>query len=156
FIEHWRVQKSRELLAFLVSRGGSVAREVVMEALWPEEEPKRCSQLLHTAAHYLRRALREASGEDAAFVVSASGRYRLEPGRFQVDLDLFEDHLRRAQAARDTEGLDEIEQALLLYRGEFLADEPYEWADAFRADFAARFAAAGRVGGSAAMSAGDL
>ena len=39
---------------------------------------------------------------------------------------------------------------------EFLEDGPYESAEAFWADFAARFAAAGRVGGSAAMSAGDL
>ncbi|MQA00407.1 MAG: LysM peptidoglycan-binding domain-containing protein [Dehalococcoidia bacterium] len=154
-IEHWRVQKSRELLAFLVSRGGSVAREVVMEALWPEEEPKRCAQLLHTAAHYLRRALREASGEGAAFVVSASGRYRLEPGRFRVDLDLFEDHLRRAHSAGDAAGLDEIERAVQLYRGEFVQGEPYEWAEAFRVDFAARFAAAARVAGHATLTAGD-
>lgn len=157
-IDQWRLQKGRELLALLVARGGgSVGREVVFEALWPDDDPERTVQLLHSAAHYLRRALRDASGDPAAqFVVVSSQQYRLEPGRVHSDLDRFDAHLRRAQALEGVQALDEVERALELYRGEFMEGEPFEWAEAYRHDYAARFQTIARAAGAEALASGEI
>lgn len=157
-IDQWRLQKGRELLALLVARGGgSVGREVIVEALWPDDDPQRTAQLLHSSAHYLRRALRDASGDPAGqFVVVSSQQYRLEPGRFRTDLDRFDAHLRRAQMREGTEALDEVERALELYRGEFMEGEPFEWTEAYRHDYAARFQTIARAAAAEARASGEI
>jgi DNA-binding SARP family transcriptional activator len=69
-------------------------------------------------------------------VIGTSGGYLLDASRVDVDADRFE---QAATAGLSLAGSDEataashLERALDLYRGEFLADEPYaEWAFAER------------------------
>ncbi len=58
-VDGWTIQKARELLAYLVARGGTrVTREVAAEALWPEEAADRVGHLLSNAAYYVRRTLK--------------------------------------------------------------------------------------------------
>ena len=85
--------------------------------------------------HALRRRLEpnRAKRAPSEFVVTRGGGYQLDPERVIVDADEF--------AARAQQGLDELDagdrararrrlqEAVRLYEGDFMADEPYaEWA----------------------------
>ena len=70
------------------------------------------------------------SADHHVFVTSGQ-RYHLCSGMFRVNVDAFDARLRRAEALEGAEALVEHERALELYRGDFLGNEPYEWADAY-------------------------
>ncbi|MCY4639606.1 MAG: BTAD domain-containing putative transcriptional regulator [Chloroflexi bacterium] len=136
-IGSWPRQKSRELLALLAAQGGSpVSRESVVEALWPEEPWDDARR--HVAANVvssLRRIVRAAASDRGlAVVITERQSYRLQPGLFRVDLDLFGQALRRAPALPDPEALLEYEGAARLYGGDFLEGEFFPWLEVYRAD----------------------
>jgi len=60
----------------------------------------------------------------------------------RVDVDAFDAHLRRAEALEGLEALAEYERALAFYQGDFLGNEPFEWAEAYRREYQRRFLAA--------------
>jgi two-component SAPR family response regulator len=118
-----------------------VPREEVVEALWPDDLPTQVDHLLSNAAYYLRRTIRSAVGDDAGIqvMVTAGQRYHLQTGLFRVDADAFEAHLRRAEDLSGQAALVEYERGLAVYKGDFLGNEPYEWASPFRRDYLRRF-----------------
>ncbi len=156
-ITDWKLQKARELLAYLVARGGThVLRDEAAEALWPDEGVVQVDHLLSNAAHYLRRAIKGALPNPNVQVLLVSGqRYRLRPGLFRVDVDALDAHLRRAGMLKGTDALVEYERALAVYRGDFLGNEPFEWADAYRSEYQRRFAAAAHEAARLALDCRD-
>jgi DNA-binding SARP family transcriptional activator/LysM repeat protein len=156
-VTQWAIQKARELLAYLIARGGSaVPREEAAEALWPEGDPSQMQHLLSNAAYYLRRALKSAApNSDTQFFATSGQRYHLRSSLFRVDVDAFEGHLRRAESLVGADALPEYERALALYRGDFLAGEPYEWATAFRQEYQRKFIAAAHAAAKLAIDCRD-
>jgi DNA-binding SARP family transcriptional activator len=139
----WRIQKSRELFAYLIAhRGTAVPREEVAEALWPEGLPEQVDRLLSNAAYHLRRAFKGSAEADFQVLSIAGQRYHLRADLFRVDADAFIAHLRRAEDLDGAEALVEYERALAIYQGDFLAREPFEWAAPHRQDYQRRFIAA--------------
>jgi DNA-binding SARP family transcriptional activator len=128
--EGWNGHRTRSLLAFLVThRDPWPHRETLMDAFWPESAPGAARNSLGVALHQLRQTLRTATGEPV--VVFRCGAYRLGPGLgLWLDCDEFELRLRTARDAEqhgDRSGaIEDYERALALYRGEFLAESPYE------------------------------
>jgi DNA-binding SARP family transcriptional activator len=146
-IERWPLEKSRELLALLVAHGGtSVAREVVAEALWPGcDWDASIKHTLSNTASTLRSTLRAAVGEDEIQpLVAARQRFQLPSALFSVDLDSFDATLRRAAGLSGAEALEQYEQALRLYAGDFLDGEFFEWLDPYRMDYRQRLFDAAR------------
>ena len=131
----WMDQRPGELLKYLVCAGpGSVPAEEIATALWPQGDSRALSSVRHFV-HMLRKRLepgREARAA-SAFIESSPGGYCVNPQRVWVDANEFE-HLvsagLSALGAGDRDAaLGRLESALDLYRGDFLADEPYaEWA----------------------------
>jgi len=113
-LEGWTIQKAREMLAYLIARGGvPMHRDKVAEALWPEGEPSQVDHFLWNASYYLRRMLRAAAPSAEAEAFGTSGqRHRLQIGVFRVDVDTFDAHLRRARDLSGAEALGEFDQAL--------------------------------------------
>ncbi len=157
-ITEWSFQKARELLAYLIARGGSRAtRDEAAEALWPDGEPGQVEHQLSNAAYYLRRALKAASSvPDIQPLDTSDRRYRLRSGMFRADVDAFDAHLRRAESLSGAESLSEYERAVAIYRGDFLAGELYEWADVYRREYQRRFVAAAHKGANLAVECRDL
>jgi len=83
-----------------------------------------------------RRALPLLASELAPESVTWSD---LRAGLFRTDLDAFDAHLARAERLHGYEALVEYQRALELCTADFLADEDYEWADAYRRDYQKRF-----------------
>lgn len=129
------------LKILLVRIGRPVAREELMEMLWPESEPGAAANRLYVLVHALRRLI-EPSQHDRnwLFVRSDGGSYYLDPAApLRLDITEFRRCVRLGeQLSRDGDeaaAIQAFEAAVDLYRGDLLEDEPYaDWCWEPRAD----------------------
>ncbi|MGD9893348.1 MAG: BTAD domain-containing putative transcriptional regulator [Dehalococcoidia bacterium] len=153
---NWKVQKARELLAYLIIKGGApVPREEAWEALWPDQDIGQMQRVLSDTAYHLRRALKEVSGSTIEPLVTQGQRYHLNSALFQVDLVAYEAHLRRATTLPPADALVEHDRALALYRGGLFGAEPFEWAEPYRREHEGRFLKAAHTAAKLAVASGE-
>lgn len=138
-LDKWSSLKAKSLLKFLISRRGKpVAKDVLVETLWPNCSPEVGSNNLKSAIYALRQALRQGGLNDDnktnyPFVQFSEARYMLSPKLgLWVDVDDFENVWttgQRLEKQGDIEGAaKQYQLAEELYRGDYLEDEPYtEW-----------------------------
>jgi DNA-binding SARP family transcriptional activator len=135
----WLDQRAGRLLKFLVAhRETPVHADAIAESLWPGSRADTTNTVRHFV-HALREKLEPERGryQRSAFVLARSGGYQLNPDCVRVDADEFETAAKAGLAAfaagdRD-KAIPRLEEALSIYRGDFLADERYEdWAIAER------------------------
>lgn len=132
-----RSQKAVSLFKFLVAqRGRAVAREQILDAIWPEADPESADRSFEVTLSTLRRLLDPPQG--VTLIVRRGRGYMLNPDvPLLLDVERFRNHLERGnwwrhrgQAAL---AVAEWELAEAAYGGDFLADDPYEdWATADR------------------------
>jgi DNA-binding SARP family transcriptional activator len=135
----WLQQRPGHVLKYLVAeRNRVVHAEEIAEALWPGAGPTALNNVRHFI-HSLRDKLEPDRPKRApsSFIVAVQGGYAIDKRRVQVDADEFEEAAQAGISAARQGAADESEtqlrRALELYRGEFLADEPYaDWAYAER------------------------
>ncbi|MGW4926613.1 BTAD domain-containing putative transcriptional regulator [Streptomyces parvulus] len=113
----------RALLAALALRPGRVVTPATLiDEVWAEDPPRDAPAALQALVGRLRRTV----GKDA--VGSAPGGYRLEAGREDVDLYVFERLVRQGtEALEDGDAATaarRLDEALGLWRGPALADLP--------------------------------
>ncbi|WIG58700.1 MAG: hypothetical protein OJF49_001446 [Ktedonobacterales bacterium] len=117
----WTYSRARELLFYLLCRD-SATKEQIGLALWPDSDTDQLRAQLHPVLHHLRHAL---GGTD--WIVYERGRYRFNRTLdYAFDVEAFERRLERAtRCQRDdpAQAIRHVEQALKLYRGDFLAGE---------------------------------
>jgi DNA-binding SARP family transcriptional activator len=132
----WLEQRPGELLKYLVSeRRRVVSSDRIAETLWPEAGIQEARNRLRYYVHALRERLEPDRGHrsPARFVVAHRGAYRFDTNATWIDADAFERETRAGLACLE-QGLTEsaashLKRALRLYRGDFLAEDPYaEWA----------------------------
>jgi DNA-binding SARP family transcriptional activator len=158
----WQSKKARDLLKILVSRRGKpTPRDVLMEALWPEDDPRRVANRLSVALSTLRGRLdpdRRRSPD--YFLVTSGGAIGLQPDTVDVDVDAFletgKDALARHEAG-DAEARRGLETAESLYRGDFLEEDMYEdWAVPLREEARALYLEVASALADLSDAAGDL
>jgi len=122
-------RKALDLLRhLLLARGAVFPRDVLIERLWPEVDPRTGANRLHVTLHALRGVLDEAMpGVGADLIQCRHGDYRLDPDALgTVDafafVDAVDDARSRMRAGDLGGALMHLEQALPLYRGELFAD----------------------------------
>ncbi len=123
----WRTLKTRDLLAYLVHQGEPAGREKIIEALWPEIDQDSAVALFHTTLYYLRKVLKKMGCPE---MIHYSGqRYQLRPENFRSDRQRFQEMatagLRPGLAPEKAAGI--LEEAVSLYRGDYLDDLDYTW-----------------------------
>lgn len=131
----WISQRPGQILKFLVCERDRVAMvDEVAEAIWPDGDHGAVSNTRY-AIHRLRMKLepRRDAHDPATFVLSRGGGYALDRERIWVDADDFEREVELGRAAMQRLAADaaavHLERAMELYRGPFMADEPYaHWA----------------------------
>jgi DNA-binding SARP family transcriptional activator len=126
--------KALAILKYLLSRRTRpVSQDYLMGWLWPDSNLKRARWSLNSTIYALRKLLRAQLSPVASsdFVLFDKGHYRLDPTvKVCTDTDEFEAryehgrHLERTQ--RKPEAATEYEEAMALYRGEYLAEDLYE------------------------------
>ncbi|HNS51834.1 MAG TPA: BTAD domain-containing putative transcriptional regulator [Anaerolineae bacterium] len=133
----WPGRKARRLfLILLTHRHRTVSSDELLEWLWPTLSPKAARNSLWVAVSQLRRLLEpEAHGRgSSSFVLTEPSGYRFDPaGRCDIDVEAFLGQARAGQALQQCgEWVEAIEACLAAtarYRGDYLAQYPYEdWA----------------------------
>lgn len=134
----WLQQRPGQLLKYLVcERTRPVANEQIAEALWPDASQREALTRARQYVHQLRLALEpdRTPGSRCAGIATRRGGYAL--ARAWVDADEFERRVQRGLGAVSCGALErarlDLDAARRLYRGDFLAEDPYaEWALAER------------------------
>lgn len=124
---HWRTTKAQELFAYLVyRRHQQVRKDVLIEVLWPYIEMKRAYSLLYTTIYQLRKSFESAG---LPFQIKSSGNgYSIYLGNAVLEAEEWEDGLNTAPPV-DAQSLPRHLQLMESYRGDFLADHDYPWAE---------------------------
>ncbi len=128
----WPRRTARSLLLLLLATPGhKLPRDRVMDLLWPEASPEAATNALYLALSALRRVLepRLTRGRDSAYVVSGGDviALRSDPPPW-VDVGVFQTLVGGARAAAPLERRRMLREALELYAGEFLGNEPFvDW-----------------------------
>jgi len=132
-VQDWPSARCRSLFGYLLThREPGPPREVLMEVFWPGSSPEASRNSLNVAIHGLRRTLRSIT--DMPIVVHAGGAYRINRDlRLWLDVEEFDSHVESGRRSDEAGDLDKAmrhyEFAASLYRGDFMADDPYEdWA----------------------------
>lgn len=131
----WLQQRPGHVLKYLVAERNRVVHvEQIAEALWPGAGPAALNNVRHFV-HSLRDKLEpdRPKRSPSSFIVAVQGGYAIDRRRVEIDADEFEQGVeagtRAARAGLTDEAETKLREALALYRGDFLADEPYaEWA----------------------------
>jgi DNA-binding SARP family transcriptional activator len=132
----WLGQRPGQLLKYLIcERRRVVTSDQIGEALWPEAGAQESNSRLRYNVHALRDKLepQRKRRSPARFIVARRGGYLVDTTGVWLDSDRFEVEALAGLAALD-QGLDEaaavhLADAMNLYRGEFLAGDPYlDWA----------------------------
>jgi DNA-binding SARP family transcriptional activator len=128
----WQSKKARSLLKILVARRGrSTPRAMLMEMLWPDDDPAKLANRLSVALATVRAVLDPDKTHPADHYISAEkDAMRLDLERVAVDV---EDFLAGAGSAlslvrdgRPTEGEGGLTVAAAMYAGDFLEEDLYE------------------------------
>ncbi|MCP5010530.1 MAG: protein kinase, partial [Aestuariibacter sp.] len=133
-LHKFRTSKVQALLIYLtVENGDPVSRNTLMGLLWPDL-PRHSAQLnLRQTVYQLRKLLAELSigeGDTAvSFLISERLTIGIHPeAAYTVDVQTFNQHLQAFQTHTHADLLTcttcqkQLEQAVALYRGDFLAD----------------------------------
>jgi DNA-binding SARP family transcriptional activator len=127
----WQSKKARDLLKLLVARRGKTAtREFLIEALWPDEDPKKTSNRLSVALNVVRGVLDpEGRSDPDRFIFADRAGVRLELANVEVDVERFLEQAEAGLSAGGEPAQPQLEAAEAAYHGEFLEEERYEdWA----------------------------
>jgi DNA-binding SARP family transcriptional activator len=130
-VEDWPSSKGKSVFKYLVThRERPIAKEVLMELLWPSAPPDAARNSLNVAIYGLRQALRKTHPH-ASHILFQDDCYQLDPDlQIWTDVDAFLEHLaaaRRLEHQGDlTAAIGEYHAAEALYQGDFLEQDPYE------------------------------
>ncbi|HEX3047660.1 MAG TPA: tetratricopeptide repeat protein [Bacillota bacterium] len=124
----WITNKARDLLIFLAHLEGPAEKQKVLESLWSELPFEQANSLFHTTIYNLRQVLvKECSCYD--LVLYRGSRYALSPGSILTDKQRFLELLQAADKKPHltTENAPLLEEAIGLYRGDYLGELDYTW-----------------------------
>jgi len=130
----WLDHRTGELFRYLLAERRRVVKvDEIGESIWPVANYAVAGSVRYYV-HVLRRALEpeRAWRSPSMFIACRAGGYMLNRAAVWVDADEFEHSIVDGLGRGEDEPVmaaDMIDSALALYRGDFLADEPYAvWA----------------------------
>ena len=132
----WPTRKAAGLFALLCHGGGKgFSDQLLVTHFWPDSSEERARSSLRSALHQVRTSLAKVAGEEVAQGLSRSRKV----GTIHLDMEMCVDslELKRLLAtgenhylARDyPAAIDDLQQALDFYRGDFLEKVREEWTD---------------------------
>ncbi|HLB23145.1 MAG TPA: BTAD domain-containing putative transcriptional regulator, partial [Dehalococcoidia bacterium] len=132
----WRSEKSKEMFFYLLQRNEPVSKEEIFAALWPDLPESKCNSNFHSSLYRLRRALFHE-----CVVRDNNGAYALNPkGVFTSDVEGFNSAMLEADVAKNDDArATRLEEAVALYKGQFLASTYSEWVDPVRRELEDRY-----------------
>ena len=161
-ITEWQSRKARDLLKVLISRRGHpVARDVLFDLLWPDEDPAKAGSRLSVTLSTLRSVLDPDKRFDPEHFIAndrAAAWVRLE--HVTVDVEQFLADARaglHALAAGDRQGAGrQLAAAEAACAGEFLEEDLYEdWSVVLREEARTAYVSVAMALADLALASGD-
>ncbi|HEX2954519.1 MAG TPA: AAA family ATPase [Bacillota bacterium] len=123
----WRTLKAKELFAYLFHTNGSpISKEKIICSLWPEMTVKKANDLFRTTLYYIRKALNEFGL--AEMILHDQTGYTLSSAHISCDVMTFTNGLKEIKRIESQERANRMEELIALYRGEYLDNPGWEWA----------------------------
>ena len=143
----WTPRKTLRILCYLASaRDHRATKDRLVDTFWEDAPPGIIQKNFHPTVSYLRKALNTAHPVKKNFILFESGAYRLNPGySYRIDVVAFEAAVlgarRKAAAGETAQALADYQEAMRLYRGDYLEEEYDDWIEAPREHYARLFEA---------------
>jgi DNA-binding SARP family transcriptional activator len=141
----WTTRRARDIFCYLAtSKHRRVAKDVLIEAFWPDQDPETVEKNFHPTISHIRKALNSQQTLKQNFIVFRDGAYQLDPDlSYSIDTSEFDELVKAAETAkREKDAVRlraSLEAAHALYRGPFMAGVYEDWADEMRNLYAAQF-----------------
>ena len=146
--KRWPRQKTKELLKVLLTAPGRpFTFDQLADALLPGANVETATHNIQARTSELRRVLEPglSRGRDSKFIISSGEGYAFaQVYECTVDAQEFEARIRESERLESDrlwqKAAEAFEEALLLYGGEFLAEDRYaEWAESMRSRLRERY-----------------
>ena len=144
--KRWKSKKAQMIFKYLIyhRKKGYLKKDVLMELLWPEDDPAKTAKRFHVALASMRKTLEPDinRGTPSAYISRSGDAYRIDLGaEGSVDIEEFTKKLKRAQKVQDSDVvLQHYLNAVSLYTGDFLEEDLYvPWCDDEREHFKENF-----------------
>jgi tetratricopeptide (TPR) repeat protein len=137
----WPRRKTRSLLKVLLTAPGDVFTvDQLIDALLPNANVERAAANIQARVSELRRVLEPSlsRGQNSQYIVSVGEGYAFNAdASYWLDMEAFKEEVNRADSAFDqgdwAQAVEGFEEAVALYRGEFLPEDRYaEWSQSPR------------------------
>ena len=134
--KRWKSKKALMIFKYLLYHRpkGYLKKDVLMELLWPEEDPAKTAKRFHVALASMRKTLEPEiiRGTPSAYILRSGDGYCIDIGdEGYVDIDNFKKELKLAKKAKDSEkSIEHLLKAEAIYGGDFLEEDLYVlWCD---------------------------
>ncbi len=131
----WTTRRARDILCFIVSRRHHRAsKDTIIDTFWGETDMDVVEKNFHPTVSHIRKALNSNQPLKQNFLLYRDGDYQLNPEfSYRVDVEEFDRLLSEGESARRARKFEDCvhayEQALALYRGEFMQGSYEPWVE---------------------------
>jgi DNA-binding SARP family transcriptional activator/Tfp pilus assembly protein PilF len=131
----WTTRRARDILCFIVSRRHHRApKDTIIDTFWTEDKIETIEKNFHPTVSHIRKALNSNQPLKQNFIIYRDGDYQLNPEfSYRIDTDTFERFVADGETARRNRDYDRCidcyEQAVSIYRGEFMQGTYEPWVD---------------------------
>lgn len=133
-----RTLKAQELFAFLLHyKDQWVAKQQLLDTLWPDSDYEKAMMLLHTSVYQIRKLMKDWKVE--ALVEFALDSYRLTSNGLKLDVEQFELGVAAIRTIDTEQQRIAAEQALSLYAGDYFEEHDFLWARQRRDELRAKY-----------------
>ncbi|GAB1532003.1 MULTISPECIES: response regulator [Brevibacillus] len=126
----WRTNKARELFAYLLHhRNKMIDKDSLIELLWPDYDGSKGVTQLYTTIYLIRQTLKRYG----LLTISINkgnleGGYKLTIDSATIDVEEWENRLKQIPPL-SLANMQEYEQLLAAYTGDYFGDYDYLWAE---------------------------
>jgi LuxR family transcriptional regulator, maltose regulon positive regulatory protein len=133
--EAWTTRRARDILCYIASRRHRRAsKDTLIDIFWGEADFDAVARNFHPTVSHIRKALNSNQPLKQNFLLYREGDYLLNPAfTYQIDTEEFDRLVAEGEAARRRGEHDRAlacyEEAVKLYRGEFMQGCYDEWVE---------------------------
>ncbi|MCA1591340.1 MAG: S8 family serine peptidase [Acidobacteria bacterium] len=131
----WVTKRARDILCFIASRRHRRAsKDTIIDTFWGEADFSAIEKNFHPTVSHIRKALNSNQPLKQNFLLYRDGDYQLNPEfSYRFDFEEFDRLVTEGDAARRSREQESFvksyEEAVALYRGEFVQGSYDEWAE---------------------------
>ncbi|MGG4145795.1 response regulator [Paenibacillus algorifonticola] len=126
----WRTTKAQELFLYLLQhREQLVRKSILIDLLWPDNGTEKIYAQLYTTVYHIRKTLDQFG--KCFHIANTTEGYILTLNQVVLDVEEWERGIAAAPPLAAAT-LAEYEEAMNLYRGDYLKDYDYWWAESER------------------------